>query len=82
VLNKEHYGHRKRLRERFLKNEFCGFADHEIVELILTLCIPRRDVKKQAKSLLRKFGSIGGIFDADLDELKKLMALERLRPWR
>ncbi|MDR3274041.1 MAG: DNA repair protein RadC [Puniceicoccales bacterium] len=69
---KEHEGHRKRLRERFLKGGFCGFADHEIVELILTLCIQRRDVKKQAKMLLRKFGSIGGVFDADLSELKSV----------
>ncbi|MDR0715688.1 MAG: DNA repair protein RadC [Puniceicoccales bacterium] len=67
---KEHEGHRKRLRERFLKSGFHGFADYEIVELILILFIPRRDVKKQAKKLLHKFGGVGAIFDADLNELK------------
>ena len=44
---KPHYfGHRKRLRERFLKNGLGGFADYEVVELLLTLAIPRLDVKE------------------------------------
>ncbi|MDR1255596.1 MAG: DNA repair protein RadC [Puniceicoccales bacterium] len=69
-MNRECYGHRKRLRERFLKSEFRGFADHEVVELLLTLCIPRRDVKMQAKKLLCRFRDVGGVLDADLDELR------------
>ena len=46
-----YYGHRKRLRERFLKNGLTGFAEHEVVELLLTLAIPRADVKQPAKAL-------------------------------
>jgi len=47
----EHYlGHRQRLRERFLKAGFAGFADHEIIELLLTLAIPRGDVKERVVS--------------------------------
>jgi DNA repair protein RadC len=72
VPGKKKNGHRDHLRQRFLKSGFCGFADHEVVELILTLCIPRRDVKEQAKELLRKFGNIGGIFDAELSELREV----------
>lgn len=34
------YGHRQRLRERFLKGGFLGFHDYEVVELLLTLAIP------------------------------------------
>ena len=30
-------GHRKRLRERFIESGLVGFADYEIVELLLTL---------------------------------------------
>jgi len=30
-------GHRKRLREKFLKSGLAGFHDYEIVELLLTL---------------------------------------------
>jgi DNA repair protein RadC len=69
---KENSGHRNHLRQRFLKSGFCGFADYEVVELILTLCVPRRDVKKQARELLRRFSNISGIFDADLGELQKV----------
>jgi DNA repair protein RadC len=44
-----HYlGHRKRLRDRFLKAGFEGLNDYEIVELLLTLAIPRSDVKEPA----------------------------------
>lgn len=59
------HGHRKRLRERFQKNGLKGFADHEILELLLTLCIPRKDVKGLAKTLLKKFGSVRNVLDAD-----------------
>lgn len=64
-MTEDFSGHRKRLRERFQKNGLKGFADHEILELLLTLCIPRKDVKALAKTLLKKFGSIRNVFDAD-----------------
>ena len=44
-----YHGHRQRLRERFLKSGLDGFADYEVVELLLTLAIPRSDVKQPAK---------------------------------
>ena len=76
-----HYlGHRKRLRERFLKTGFTGFADHEIVELLLTLAIPRSDVKQPAKELLRRFGTLKGILDAPLDELRKVKGIGEVAP--
>jgi DNA repair protein RadC len=65
-------GHRKRLRERFLRTEFAGFSQHEVIELALTLSIPRRDVKSLAKELLQAFGSVRGVFDAGFDELAKV----------
>ena len=64
-MTEDFNGHRKRLRERFQKNGLKGFADHEILELLLTLCIPRKDVKTLAKILLKKFGSVRNVFDAD-----------------
>jgi hypothetical protein len=71
TLERPHYfGHRKRLRERFLKNGLGGFADYEVVELLLTLAIPRKDVKRQAKELIAHFGNLRGILDAPLEELQ------------
>lgn len=60
-----HYlGHRKRLRERFIKTGLASFQDYEAVEFLLTLAIPRRDVKKPAKEAIRRFGSFRNVLDA------------------
>ncbi len=49
-----------------------GFAEHEVIELLLTLAIPRSDVKQQAKALLKRFGSLRGVLDAPLTELRSV----------
>lgn len=67
-----YHGHRARLRERFRKGRLEGFADHEVVELLLTLAIPRQDVKQPAKRLLDKFGDLRGILDAPLQEVESV----------
>lgn len=70
--NEPHYtGHRDRLRDRFLKGGVDALAEYEILELILFMAIPRRDVKPLAKSLLSHFGSFGGIFHASVNDLKQ-----------
>ncbi|MFH0787142.1 MAG: hypothetical protein V2B13_05945 [Pseudomonadota bacterium] len=54
-----HYlGHRKRLRDRFLKTGLEGFAEHKVVELLLTWAIPRKDIKEPAKDLLTRFNGL------------------------
>lgn len=63
------FGHRNRLRLRFLKCGLAGFADYEIVELLLSFFIPRKDVKPLAKDMISHFGSLKNIFDAGIDEL-------------
>ncbi|MDR1333854.1 MAG: DNA repair protein RadC [Holosporaceae bacterium] len=73
-------GHRKRLRQRFIRSGLTCFAEHEIVELFLTLCLPRKDVKPLAKALLQKFGSIHAIFDAPIDELNQIKGMGTVAP--
>src|SRR5437870_8501252 len=76
-----HYlGHRKRLRERFLKAGLDGFADYEVVELLLTLAIPRSDVKLPAKRLVQRFASLRGILDAPLEELRQIEGIGSVTP--
>jgi DNA repair protein RadC len=57
-------GHRRRLRERFLRNGLSGFHDYEVVELLLTLGTPRRDCKDMAKAAMKRFKSLPGVLDA------------------
>lgn len=59
-----YHGHKKRLKERFLKNGLEGMADYEALELILSLAIVRRDVKPVAKELMKRFGSFAAVLDA------------------
>lgn len=76
-----HYaGHRARLRERFLKSGIEGMADYEVVELLLTLAIPRKDVKIPAKQLIQKFGNLKGILDAPAEELGKVEKIGTVTP--
>jgi len=73
-------GHRQRLRERFVRGGLDGFADYEVVELLLTLAIPRRDVKRQAKALIKKFGSLRGILDAPAEQLRQIDGIGTVAP--
>jgi len=76
-----HYlGHRKRLRERFLKNGLESFEDYEAIELLLTLAIPRKDVKEAAKKAIKQFGSFRGVLDAPLEELRKIKGIGDVAP--
>ena len=64
-------GHRKRLRDKFLKFGLNGFHDYEIIELLLTLATPRRDCKDMAKDLIRRFKTVNAVLDAPPEELMK-----------
>jgi DNA repair protein RadC len=61
--------HRKRLKERFAAAPE-AMADSELLELLLGYVIRRRDVKPQAKEILKKIGHLGNIFDGDLAAVK------------
>lgn len=64
--DKPHYlGHRQRLKERFLKNGAEAMQDYELLEILLFLAVPRRDVKPLAKDLIKKFGSFSEVISAE-----------------
>ena len=66
----DHLGHRERLRRRFVDTQGEGFADYELLELLLTLAIPRRDVKPLAKALIKRFGTFSATVSASADDLR------------
>lgn len=65
-------GHRERVKKRFLSSGLDGFAEHEILELLLFYAIPFKDTKQTAYELLKRFGNIAGVFNADVSELVKI----------
>ena len=70
-----HLGHRKRLKERYEKAGMEGLQDYEILELLLFYAIPQGDVKARAKELLKRFGSLKGVLDADLKTLREVSGI-------
>jgi DNA repair protein RadC len=71
----DHAGHRRRVRERFLRVGGDALEDYELLELALQLVIPRRDTKALAKNLLREFGTFSAVFNASQARLKKIDGL-------
>ncbi|KAF1080106.1 MAG: UPF0758 family protein [Candidatus Rifleibacterium amylolyticum] len=62
-------GHRERLRRRFDETGLDGFADHEVLELLLFYTFARKDTKPVAKALLKELGSLEKVLSADLQQL-------------
>ena len=67
-----HAGHRERIRQRFCEQGLAGFADHEVLELLLTFSIARKDVNPLAHALLAQFGSLSAVLEADKSELLRV----------
>jgi hypothetical protein len=65
-------GHRQRLRQRFLASGPEAFSQLELLELLLTFAIPRRDVAPLARQLLEHFGSLTAVLQAPYDRLMAL----------
>jgi len=63
-------GHRGRMRSRLLTAGPDSLADHEMLEMVLFLAVPRRDTKPLARALLSRFGSFSGAIAAPLNELR------------
>ena len=67
-----HDGHRKRLKERFLREGLDNFDEIQVLELLLFYCIPQGDTNPLAHRLLNHFGSLPQVLDAPASELQKV----------
>lgn len=71
--DKPHFhGHRDRLRARFAEAGGQALADYELLELALFNSIPKRDVKPLAKDLIARFGDLGRVCSASVDQLTEI----------
>lgn len=66
-----HKGHRERMRLRFYQKGAEGFADHELLELLLYYAVPRGDVNPLAHRILQEFGSLSMLFSSDAVEIAR-----------
>lgn len=64
-----HGGHRERVKELFLKTGLDSFSPHAVLELLLFYAVPQKDTNPISHELIRKFGSLSGVFDAPIEEL-------------
>ena len=64
-------GHRARLRRRLFAAGPRALSDHELVEYLLALSIPRVDTKPLAKRLIAQFGGIGPLLSASAETLAR-----------
>jgi DNA repair protein RadC len=71
----DHQGHRARLRQRLADGGPGALLDHELLEYLLALAIPRRDTKPLAKALIARFGSLGGVLTAEWQTLARIDGL-------
>ena len=65
-------GHRARLRRRLFEGGADALLDHELVEYLLALALPRRDTKPLAKKLIEDFGGFGALLSADAEAIARI----------
>ena len=68
-------GHRQRMRARLLTAGPESLADHEMLEMLLFLALPRRDTKPIARALLDRFGGFGAVVSASPQALRAIEGL-------
>jgi len=68
-MNDATTGHRRRLRQRFLASQPADLSQIELLELLLTFAIPRRDVAPLAHELLERFGGLAHVLGASYSDL-------------
>ena len=62
---KIHEGHRARVKARYLEEGLDSYEDHQVLELLLFYCIPMKDTNELAHDMLKEFGTLAGLFEAD-----------------
>jgi len=62
---KLHQGHRQRVKKRYLNEGLDAFEDHQVLEMLLFYCIPMKDTNELSHKMIREFGSLAGLFEAD-----------------
>lgn len=65
-------GHRQRMRDTYINGGAGAMDDCKLLELYLSLVIPRKDVRELSYDLYNTFGSLEGVFSASVDQLMRV----------
>lgn len=68
---KLHEGHRQRVKTRYLTEGLDAFEDHQVLEMLLFFCIPMKDTNELAHKMIKEFGSLAGLFEANPKDISK-----------
>ena len=68
-MDNVHENHRQRMRKRYISHGLDSFHDHELLEMMLYYCYPRRDTNEIAHKFLQEFKSLHALFDATPEAL-------------
>lgn len=71
----EREGHRARMRNTYINGGMDNAPDHNVLELFLSVIIPRKDVKELSYSLINSFGSLDGVLNADVRDLMQIKGI-------
>jgi len=74
-IEKRGKGHRQRLREKYMEGGLDRFSDEEVVEFLLTLGTPRKDVKIPARQALKRFGGLSATLSAPINKLTEIRGI-------
>ena len=69
--NQIHKGHRARLKESMLESDF-NANDINLLEALLFYSVSRADTNETAHRLINSFGSLGGVLEADIEDIKSV----------
>lgn len=67
-----YWGHRERLRQRFLSGGHAAMPEYELLEMVLFNAVDRIDVKPLAKQMLAAFGDLNGVIAASEARLMRV----------
>lgn len=70
-----HAGHRNRIRDRVRKEGLHNFQDYQVLEYALSFVIPYKDTNPIAHELINKFHSLGGVLEADEEEIAQVKGM-------
>lgn len=69
--NNLHQGHRQRVKSRYIIEGLDAFENHQVLELLLFYCIPMKDTNELAHKMIKEFGSLASLFEANPKDISK-----------